>query len=127
VGIITMFIDERSRRLGDLAAGTLVVRDRGPVSLESLEKSVQPVQPLLQGLPGAIPDLPVERLTPADLQLAQDFVLRRDELFNRVELSQRIAQSLVERMGLPRSTPQWPESERFILDVVRAAQVHPRV
>ncbi|MEK7327557.1 MAG: RDD family protein, partial [Chloroflexota bacterium] len=28
VGVVTMFINEQSRRLGDLAAGTLVVHDR---------------------------------------------------------------------------------------------------
>jgi len=31
IGIITMFIDKQSRRLGDLAAGTLVVQDRAPI------------------------------------------------------------------------------------------------
>src|SRR5512138_64035 len=36
VGIITMFIDKQSRRLGDLAAGTLVVQDRAPISIQSL-------------------------------------------------------------------------------------------
>ena len=36
VGIITMFIDKQSRRLGDLAAGTLVVHDRAPVSIQSI-------------------------------------------------------------------------------------------
>jgi hypothetical protein len=38
VGVVAMFVDGRSRRLGDLAAGTLVVRDKGMITLESLEK-----------------------------------------------------------------------------------------
>src|SRR5215510_11634669 len=36
IGIISMFLDKQSRRLGDLAAGTLVVHDRAPISIQSL-------------------------------------------------------------------------------------------
>src|SRR5262249_22782148 len=36
VGVVVMFIDGQSRRLGDLAAGTVVVHDRAAVTLESL-------------------------------------------------------------------------------------------
>ena len=36
IGIISMFLDKQSRRLGDLAAGTLVIHDRAPVSIQSL-------------------------------------------------------------------------------------------
>src|SRR5260221_3675834 len=35
VGIITMFIDKQSRRLGDLAAGTLVIHERAPISIQA--------------------------------------------------------------------------------------------
>src|SRR5258706_12013278 len=36
VGVVAMFISSQSRRLGDLAAGTVVVHDRAAVTLESL-------------------------------------------------------------------------------------------
>src|SRR6185295_5543407 len=36
IGVIVMFVDRRARRLGDLAAGTLVVKERRGVTLESL-------------------------------------------------------------------------------------------
>lgn len=36
LGALTMFADRRTRRLGDLAAGTLVVREAAGVSLDSL-------------------------------------------------------------------------------------------
>src|SRR5689334_8462745 len=36
IGVIVMFIDRRARRLGDLAGGTLVVKERRGVTLESL-------------------------------------------------------------------------------------------
>lgn len=36
VGVIVMFVTQRSQRLGDLAAGTMVVKERGAVSLRQL-------------------------------------------------------------------------------------------
>ena len=53
VGIIAMFIDTKSRRLGDLAAGTLVVYDKGTISLESLRAAplTRAARPILSPLP----------------------------------------------------------------------------
>jgi uncharacterized RDD family membrane protein YckC len=119
IGVITMFIDERSRRLGDLAAGTLVVRDRGPVSLASLE--ARPAAAIPQAV-SSNADWPVELLSAADLQIAEDFLRRREELFNRPDLSQHIAQTLCERMGFPSRTIQWPESEKIIGQIVQASR-----
>jgi len=118
IGVITMFINDQSRRLGDLAAGTLVVHDRGPVSLTSLEETKPP-------LPSAASlelDWPVDRLSPADLQLAEEFLRRRDELFNRVELSQQIARSLFDKMGLSDQPLAWPETEKYIRQIVEVSQ-----
>ena len=39
LGLITMLIDGRSRRLGDMAAGTIVIRERERVSLEHIRES----------------------------------------------------------------------------------------
>ena len=47
VGVVTMFVNGQSRRLGDLAAGTLVVRDRAAVTLESLATRPAPPAPAL--------------------------------------------------------------------------------
>jgi uncharacterized RDD family membrane protein YckC len=68
VGIITMFTDRQSRRLGDLAAGTIVVLAHQTVSLDSLTASETPSerfwqrqarQPSIQAI---VDQLPVERL-----------------------------------------------------------------
>jgi len=42
VGLVTLFINGRGKRLGDLAAGTLVVREQGAVSLKDLAYAVPP-------------------------------------------------------------------------------------
>src|SRR5262249_33255826 len=59
VGVVAMFISSQSRRLGDLAAGTVVVHDRAAVTLASLAASAQ-VTPAAGPV---VASLPVERLT----------------------------------------------------------------
>lgn len=51
VGIVTMFANRRAKRLGDFAAGTLVVRDRERINLYDL--SSQSAQAVAETPPGA--------------------------------------------------------------------------
>jgi uncharacterized RDD family membrane protein YckC len=44
VGIITLFVQGGSKRLGDFAAGTVVVRDRERIGLKDLVRSAGPVE-----------------------------------------------------------------------------------
>ncbi len=46
IGIVAMFVSRNSRRLGDLAAGTLVVRDRQSVSFRTLEARMEGDAPI---------------------------------------------------------------------------------
>jgi uncharacterized RDD family membrane protein YckC len=99
VGVVSMFIDPRSRRLGDLAAGTLVVRDRGTVTLSSLGSDPHSVE---WGVPAstleALQALPLKRLSDQDLQMAEDFLRRRDELANSDALAAQILRLLLSKM-----------------------------
>lgn len=121
VGVVTMFINEQSRRLGDLAAGTLVVHDKATISLDSLaEKSVWP-----RYSPTSAPaaDWPINRLSYQDVQMAEDFLRRRYELTNRVALAEQIAQTLRQRMELPpQSLDRNQEAEDFVREVIQACQ-----
>jgi uncharacterized RDD family membrane protein YckC len=120
VGVVVRFVNEQSRRRGDLAAGTLGVFDRSPVTLASLEKKL--AQPEFAGLDRVEASAwPVERLSQADLQLAGDFIRRREELFNRADLSEQIAAVLFERMDVPAPPLRWPAAERLIMEIVQTA------
>jgi uncharacterized RDD family membrane protein YckC len=119
IGIVTMFVNPQARRLGDLAAGTLVVRDRPSVTLESLAAGpALGVPPQLAGVAW-----PVERLTSRDLQLAEEFLRRRGELVlaSRRDIAWRIAPMLIARMALPANWLQlgW-DPELIIAAVVQA-------
>lgn len=100
VGVVTMFVDEKSRRLGDFAAGTLVVYDRGLVKLEDLEKGHIPRSTASAHYSPA-QQLPVERLEVTHVMLARQFVGRQHELHNRMVLAVSLAERLREAMGLP--------------------------
>jgi uncharacterized RDD family membrane protein YckC/Tfp pilus assembly protein PilF len=123
IGVVAMFIDAQSRRLGDLAAGTLVVYDRPTVTLESLSSrprwaaSAQP--PLLEGA-----EWPVERLTSRDIQMAEEFLNRREEFAGRdaarATVARRIVRALYKRIGMELTTPptEQQHDEDTILRIV---------
>jgi uncharacterized RDD family membrane protein YckC len=106
VGVVVMFVDARARRLGDLAAGTLVVHERRSVTLESLTAGI--------GAPasGAVTLAGVELLTEGDYRLVQDFLARRADLGAdiRQRLSMQLAAGLQARLGIP----QGGDAERFL-------------
>jgi uncharacterized RDD family membrane protein YckC len=95
LGCIVMFVNSQTRRLGDLAAGTLVVRDQAPVTLEQI-KTGPPLKWVTES-PATI-DLPIEQLTVQDIQMIEDF-LDRDGITD--EIGRRILKVLALRLDLP--------------------------
>jgi uncharacterized RDD family membrane protein YckC len=89
VGVITMLLNARARRLGDFAAGTIVVREGGRGTLVT---DALPAQPAVRG-----PTLRGE-----DATLVRDFLVRRSGMSAaaRHELATRLAAVLAGRYGL---------------------------
>ncbi|MFV9507535.1 MAG: RDD family protein [Oscillochloridaceae bacterium umkhey_bin13] len=123
VGLLTMVADRWSRRPGDLAAGTLVVREGVSLSLADLSREVRPVAvpPRAPGAPAAplLPDLHLAQSH--DYDLAEAFLRRRNELrpARRSELATMIASQLRTRLSLPAQG----DPERFIEHFVREYRV----
>lgn len=120
IGVVTMFIHSQSRRLGDLAAGTLVVHDRAAITLDSLA----PTLTRSTRVPASPADVmwPIERLTNQDLALAEDFVRRREQLANRATLARQVALALAKKMNLPEEALDPSQAEAFIIQVAQAHQ-----
>jgi uncharacterized RDD family membrane protein YckC len=93
VGLVAMFLDSRCRRLGDFAAGTLVIREQASVTLASLfparEKTATGT--MLIGFP-------LERLSDDEKTMVEDFLARRNELVNRNELAGVLLADIYRRM-----------------------------
>jgi uncharacterized RDD family membrane protein YckC len=84
IGLVSVFATERDQRVGDLVAGTVVVREReseapafaevfaSPVSDAALRRSCQPVQFIAD----------VNQLTEREISVVESFLRRRWELKN---------------------------------------------
>ena len=123
LGVLVMFADGRSRRLGDLAAGTLVVREGSTHTRALLTRSMAPavVPPRAADAPSA-PLLPNLHLVQgAAYELAEAFLHRRAELApaRRSQLARDLALVLHTRLGLSSGG----DSERFIEHFVREYRV----
>ena len=122
VGVISMFIDSRSRRLGDMVAGTLVVHDRAPISIQSLSMK-RTVNFKQQGFKTiSLDGFPIERLTNDDLSLIEDFLSRRDQLTHRNQLAIQILNTLHTRLGLPLPSINRIEAEDTLVAIMQELQ-----
>jgi uncharacterized RDD family membrane protein YckC len=101
VGVLVMLLNKRSRRLGDFASGTIVVREGSRGSLSNM-----PLQQLETGL-GVT-------LSSSDATLVRDFLVRRRGMHPRAraDLARRLAQALSQRYHLPLDPDTEPE--RFL-------------
>jgi uncharacterized RDD family membrane protein YckC len=116
IGVVTMLIDSRSRRLGDLAAGTIVVKERRDVSAADL----LPRAPVAVDVSTAT--LPrVERLDDRAFALVREYLLRRDQLGApaRAALARELCQALAPQLDVP--PPDDPAAAEQFLDQLAAA------
>ncbi|MHB8646827.1 MAG: RDD family protein [Thermomicrobiales bacterium] len=118
VGLISMIVDGRARRLGDIVGGTIVVREWD--SAPTLREIATSVEPAAWGPPAPGHEAPIHLLTADELAAAREF-LRRAATFpppERAALAWRVATTLALRIGYtgPLTHPEW-----FLLWIVRSA------
>lgn len=91
VGVLTMLFNARSKRLGDFAAGTLVVRE-GARSHGAFADTIEPLESQGAGF----------SLRGEDATLVRDFLVRRSGMnpSARADLAARLANALSTRYGL---------------------------
>jgi uncharacterized RDD family membrane protein YckC len=133
VGLIVMLLNERARRLGDYAAGTIVVREAKRQSVASLTAAFATAAPSANGAAhptttdgaargagtGTAAEAPASRvavgvplLSGADATLVRDFLVRRHamEPDARTALARRLADALARRYGLAPAPPARAEA-----------------
>jgi uncharacterized RDD family membrane protein YckC len=108
LGVVVMFWNQQSRRIGDLLAGTVVVRARPTMSLAA----VAAPPPVMQRTPDSGPVIDgVDRLGDRELTAIRTFLTRPGiEPPLRARLAFDMTARLLDRMQLPASAPerQWP-------------------
>ena len=90
VGVITMFLNKKSKRIGDFVAGTVVVHERKQDSGVFFNTSSQPSTAL-----------EVSKLSNRELEVIETFLARRLDLSPELRRStaQRLAQRISEKLG----------------------------
>jgi len=114
--VLAVALSARRQRLGDVAAGTLVVRERR-FDLSRYAAAPAPPDPRFAALAGRSG----RALGPGDLDRLQDFLARRPALVPaaRVRLALRLAAILAARAGVER--PRDADSEPFLEALARHA------
>ena len=115
VGALCSWVDRSGRRLGDLAAGTVVIRER---RLSLPQRWLGPFQPEL-GLYPALREV-ARRLTPLERDAVLALGAQRDRLplAVRIELFEQLAAHLETRCGFER--PAHLSAEKVVLYVLAA-------
>ncbi len=128
VGIICVFVTKQHQRLGDLAAGTLVVRDRveeTPMWGESGTRTftapsfAAPAPPPEPHTAITVPATGIAKLSSADLEVLESFFSRRLDMAlpTREALATRIAAAIQAKSGL--EPPSGSSVETFLEAVAR--------
>jgi uncharacterized RDD family membrane protein YckC len=123
IGVVTMFISSNSRRVGDLAAGTLVVHDRGvgePGNISPLSHAMVNTWVSKEDVPEGFP---VEKVSQDELQIIEEFLSRRRELSNRLLLAQHILTSIVTRLEIPRDSIPFNKAEEILAALYKVTRV----
>ena len=107
IGIVTMLISRENKRVGDYAAGTVVVHEKPLQGVGAIwSVAAAPAQ--------ALPAIPSAQLTLDELQLVETFFERRTSLDPEVRraMARQIAQRLGERLHVPGEMR--PDAEKFL-------------
>jgi uncharacterized RDD family membrane protein YckC len=140
VGVIAIFINRQTRRLGDLAAGTVVVREpdqRAQIkSLKAAEKALSKLAASPQvkdsieagDSPAETPatTLPVDLLNYQDAQMIESYFQRRKELTNRGALAKQLVDTMWAKMKLTDPPPPGgpPAEEALAKILTEYRQLH---
>jgi uncharacterized RDD family membrane protein YckC len=105
VGIISILVSRQNKRLGDYAAGTVVVHEKAFEMLPALEQAAR--QPAMSVHNAA-------SITAEELQLIETFLERRASLDPelRSRMAGEIAQRMVTKLGIRRE--DWAEPEKLL-------------
>jgi uncharacterized RDD family membrane protein YckC len=99
VGVVTMFISQNSRRLGDLAAGTVVVHEKQAAQLHEITSGRQLRLSTVSPRNSLPPEFPIEGIKPEDINIIEEYLMRRHQLANRQQLAHHILKSILEHLN----------------------------
>ena len=99
VGLISIFFSPRYKRLGDYAAGTIVVKERSP-HLVRIKSRTEPRHGVSSA--SALGVVSIDALSPSDLAAVRRFAERREELplETQEQVARTLAAPIMAKLGL---------------------------
>jgi uncharacterized RDD family membrane protein YckC len=124
LGCVIVQLSARSQRLGDMAAGTIVVRER---QVEAPEKEIIRLGFLVSDEFQFTADQ-LRNCTPNDRHILRSFFRRYQEMNEeaRHQLACRLAEQFLEKIPYQPDPPIWPypRAERFLASIYRDLTAH---
>jgi uncharacterized RDD family membrane protein YckC len=119
LGLIVMFFNRQARRLGDYAAGTIVVKERQDIALDSLRmvdtvRASRAVEDMrVEALRQQFPN--ISRLSAADYSLIQETLDRDRRQRLETALIRRLAGAIATKLDTP--PPSDRQARQFLEDI----------
>lgn len=124
VGLVTMFFNNHSRRLGDFAAGTIVIKEQNSLSLNSLGQSTQTLtqrSPSESEIAAWRERYPLLRqLTAGDYELIRETLRRQDQGKVDPIMLSRLARGIARKCGASEPASDWQSSRHFLFNAAEA-------
>ncbi len=117
IGLISIFMSRKSKRLGDFVAGTVVVH----------EKTLEGIRPYVETKTDeTLPPIDTAKVTLEEVRLIETFLNRRDNLEPavRTTMATQIANRLADKMEV--KIYGWPRTERFLEAVMEQCRQNDR-
>jgi uncharacterized RDD family membrane protein YckC len=124
LGVVVMFFNQQARRLGDFAAGTIVIKERAGLSLDNLGDHrrralfVTPTPEQQAAWQQRFPAL--RRLTASDYDLIRDTLARHDQGQITPGTLHRLAVAIASKLDAITPEFNWQASRAFLVDVAEA-------
>lgn len=125
VGLVVLFATKHTQRLGDLAAKTVVIRERKGVSLENIQENFTFQYRYISRISPLPHHIDIRNLDEQDRRTIVNYLQRRDEIRNRGYVAEMLARQIAQRMGINGLATH--NSEIFLEQVARAFEIKPKV
>jgi uncharacterized RDD family membrane protein YckC len=127
IGLIALFATKNTQRLGDLAAKTVVIRERKQLTANTLKENLRVQYWHIKAIDPIPHYIRIDRLTQQDRRTVVDYLQRRYDLRDRDTLAAMLARQIAHKMEDPAVENELVYSSRrcelFLEHVARAFEV----
>jgi uncharacterized RDD family membrane protein YckC len=130
IGLLVMFASKHTQRLGDLAAHTIVIRERRALTLNTVKEDLKVSYHYLTPIDPIPAHVQIDNLTPDDRRAIIDFLRRRYTLTQREQLARMLAERMYAKMNTGLNSFYFytgRQAETLLEQIARAFEIREKV